>query len=344
MPPDTADSTTTTTDTSTTTTTSSTAVETIEANAMNALIDVVKQGSSPDIAQAQAILLRRLALEGDVVDSRVPAPKNITEIGGYINLLNTYKETEMRSQVLAGILGVAGPTPPLGWMQSTPLLVWSTIPNDRPEGTAQASYPLSIAIRSDFVAPLQAALTTLHNQGAQLPLVATRRPLPQGVSGATPPNDALPYLARTISIAPSAALTDPEKDPVAFARQGSDPYQIVARVIAPGSVAVTAAAWDALKCDVTACTSTPAPSGGRAFVPVAPILAQAGFYPASPLPQPTNVTDGVWAQFRNTTGLVTGSTLLGDELSLLYSAGDIATSVFAGRLYYVWNGTTFVAP
>jgi hypothetical protein len=137
---------------------------------------------------------------------------------------------------------------------------------------------------------------------------------------------------------------DPDSDPVAVARQGSAPYQIVARVLSPGSVAVTAAAWEALKCDATSCTSTPAPSGGRSFVPVAPVLATAGFYPASPLPQPAKGTDTAWAQFRNTTGLVTGSTLLGDELSVLYSAGDIAASVFAGRLYYVWNGTTFVAP
>jgi hypothetical protein len=73
-------------------------------------------------------------------------------------------------------------------------------------------------------------------------------------------------------------------------------------------------------------------------------MAMAGFYPTAPRPQPTKATDSAWSQFRNTTGLITGSTLLGDELSLLYSAAEIAASVFAGRLYYVWNGTTFVAP
>jgi len=60
---------------------------TLEEQAVAALLDVIKTASSPEIAQAQSLLLRRLALEGDVVGSRIPAPRNITEIGGYINLL-----------------------------------------------------------------------------------------------------------------------------------------------------------------------------------------------------------------------------------------------------------------
>jgi len=316
----------------------------LEERAVGALIDIIKQGNSPDVAQAQAIMLRRLALQGDVVSSRVPAPKNITEIGGYINLFGTLKQPEMRAQMLAGIVGVAGPTPPLGWLQSGPALSWTTIANDRPDGAAQATIPLAISVRSDFVASLQAALKTLHDQGAQLPLMSTQKSLPQNIAGATPPDDTLPYLARTIAVVPSAALVDPDADSLALARQGTNPYQIVARVLSPGTVPVASAAWDALKCDATTCTSVPAPSGGRAYVPVAPVLAAAGFYPTSPLPQPAKNTDLTWTRFNNVTGLVAGSTLLGDELSMLYSAADIAGSIFAGRLYYVWNGTTFVAP
>jgi hypothetical protein len=316
----------------------------IEERAMSALIDVIKQGNSPEIAQAEAIMLRRLALQGDVVSSRIPAPKNITEVGGYVNLLGTLKQPEMRAQMLAGALGIAGPNPPLGWVQTTPLLAWTSIANDRPDGAAQATIPLSVFLRSDFVAPLQSALTTLHNQGAQLPLLSMQRQLPQAIAGATPPDDTLPYLARTIAIVPSSALNDPDTDAIALARLGTDPYQIVARVLSPGSVAVTPAAWDAVKCTATTCTNSPAPGAGRSYVPIAPVLAAVGFYPQSPLPQPSKATDTGWSQFRNTTGLVTGSTLLGDELSLLYNAAEIASSVFAGRLYFVWNGTTFVAP
>ena len=44
--------------------------------------------TSPDALEAQNIIMRRIALEGDVIGSRVPPPLNITQIGGYINLLN----------------------------------------------------------------------------------------------------------------------------------------------------------------------------------------------------------------------------------------------------------------
>ncbi len=69
----------------------------LEAQALQALLDVIKTVSSPDIAQAQAIMLRRLALEGDVVSSRIPAPQNITEVGGYINLVGKLKQPEMQA-------------------------------------------------------------------------------------------------------------------------------------------------------------------------------------------------------------------------------------------------------
>jgi len=48
--------------------------------------------------------LRRLATETEFVPPRVPAPRNITEIGGYINLLR--KDERMLSLLLASILGL----------------------------------------------------------------------------------------------------------------------------------------------------------------------------------------------------------------------------------------------
>ena len=45
--------------------------------------------------------------------SRIPPPRNVSEIGGYFNLLSSLNETTMREQALAGILGVAGPAQPL---------------------------------------------------------------------------------------------------------------------------------------------------------------------------------------------------------------------------------------
>ncbi|HPI74898.1 MAG TPA: hypothetical protein PLZ01_15900, partial [bacterium] len=89
-------------------------------NFFESLLELFQQAHNPDLCEAQNILLRRLALQGDVVGSRVPAPQNITEIGGYLNLLRESKQEEMLAQVLAGILGVAGPNPPLGWTPPRP--------------------------------------------------------------------------------------------------------------------------------------------------------------------------------------------------------------------------------
>ena len=308
---------------------------------VNALLDIVKSASSPDVFQAQMMLLRRLALEGSVIPSRIPAPKNISEVGGYINLLATLSEPAMREQMLAGALGVAGPNPPLGWLASAPPLAFISLPNDRPDGPSQPSIPLAFSVRSDFAAALQQGLKALHDQGCQLPLQSNLYPLPPSIPGAQPPDDALPYLGRTLDVVPATALSDPANDPLALARAtgSSDPYKPVARVLSPGPVPVTPANWDALKCDATQCS--PVTINNGSYVPAGPILAGAGFYQLSPPPQPSSATSTAWAHFTNVTGLVTGVTKLGDELSLLYGASDIAVSVFAGGLNWVWNGTKF---
>jgi hypothetical protein len=199
-------------------------------------------------------------------------------------------------------------------------------------------------VRSDFVAALQAALKTLHDQGATLPLLSPLRPLPPSAPGVSPPDDALPYLGRTLDLVPATALRDPTTDPVALVRaQGSsDPFLPASQVITAGSVAVAPANYDALKCDATACAAVQL--NGARFVPIAPVLAAAGFYPTAPFPQPTSVASVAWAHFTNVTGLVSGVTKLGDELSLLYPPAAIASSVFADRLYWVWNGTGFAQP
>ena len=59
---------------------------------------------------------------------------------------------------------------------------------------------------------------------------------------------------------------------------------------------------------------------------------------------PSNNTDNAWAAFTNITGLVSGVTKLGDELSLLYNAETIANSAFAAIAGWLWNGTAFAGP
>ena len=79
------------------------------------------------------------------------------------------------------------------------------------------------------------------------------------------------------------------------------------------------------------------------FVKVEPLLANTGFY-APPLPtKPIPLAPSNWARFTNVTGLVSGVTKLIDELTLLYTLTDINSSVFAGRLQWIWDGTTFTA-
>lgn len=309
---------------------------------VGSLVNLLNSSTSPDSLEAQNILLRRLALEGDVVGSRVPPPRNITEIGGYFNLLGTLKEGAMREQALAGILGVAGPMPAQGWISTTTPLAMVSLVNDRPAGSAQPSIPVNFLVRSDFVGAVQAALKTLHATGATLPFTGPAViTLPPGTAGASLPGNILYYLGRTLTVAPQAALVAPATDPIALIRASgtSDPFAIAANVLNPGTTAVTPGNYDALQCTPT--TATTVSLTAASFVPVAPILAQAGFYPASPLPQPTKSTDTGWATFTNVTGLTAGTTLLGDELGMLYSPSTIAASVFASMLNLMWNGATF---
>ncbi len=311
---------------------------------VGSLLNILQTATSPDALEAQNIILRRMALEGDIVGSRIPPPRNITEIGGYINLLGTLNQTDMRSQALAGILSVAGPSQPPGWISNTQMLSFVSVPNDRPAGPAQPTIPLTFLVRSDFSDAIGKALKYFHERGCTLPIASRSvMTLPVSLPGATAPADILPYLGRTLDLVTGAALRDPQNDPLALIRkQGSaDPFQIAANVLSAGAVAVAPADYDALQCDATACA--PVAVKHKSFVPVAPVLANIGFYPASPLHQPTSLTSTSWAHFTNITGLVGGVTQLGDELSLLYNWNTIINGVFASMLSWVWNGTQFAA-
>lgn len=310
---------------------------------MQALVDIVKAANTTDAMQAQAILLRRLALQGDVTGSRVPPPQNITEIGGYLNYLENLNQPEMRAQALAGILGVAGPNPPLGWQTTMPPVSFVALANHRPPGDAQAAIPLSVYVRSDFQAALSQALADVAAQGAALPLIGTAPPLPPATSGVTTEPDVLAFLGRVLHVVPAAALADVAADPILLARlEGStDPWTVMARVLAPGTVPVTADDWEALECDDTACTATAV--SDTALVDVEAALANAGFHRVPPAAVPASNADPAWARFENRTGLVAGLTRLGDELSLLYDPAAIASSVFHDRQGWIWNGTEFAA-
>lgn len=306
----------------------------------SSLVNAINSVISPDMLEAQNIILRRIALESDVANSRIPPPRNITEIGGYVNLLTTLNETAMRQQTLAGALGVAGPNAPLGWDVSPPLAMVA-IPNDRPAGPAQPSLPLNVLVRSDFVSALKAAIVQVHQFGAYLPLTGPSAiALPAGGTAAPPPASILPYLGRAVMIAAEAALLNPQTDPIAIVRRVSTiAFELAANIVIAAPLTVTPDSYDAVTC--TATSQSTVSLTGASFVMLAPILANAGFYSPAPVPMPANTMDSAWAVLTNTTGLVIGTTRLGDELNLLYTPSAVAASVFASMLDATWDGGTF---
>jgi hypothetical protein len=320
------------------------ATSTAEDRALDALTKILESSISPEMIEAQQIILRRLALSGDLFPSRIPRPLNITEVGGYINLLEN--QPVLAQQVLASALGVAGPNPQLGWEATLPGLFFATRANDRPPGASQPAIPVQLSIRSDFADPFDAAVASLHDVGAVLPVLRTVQPLPPAGPGiVTPPADVLPYLGRTLDLVPATALVAPATDALAVGQPGGGgALQVLARQVdasAPSAGTVAAASWSLWTCDSTSCTQAPV---NGVYVPLTPVLNAAGWY-QGPLTAPTSLANsGAWYRWTNITGLVAGVTRLGDELAQLYTAGQLAQSSVREQDDWIWDGTAFVAP
>jgi hypothetical protein len=317
--------------------TSATEAASLDPSIVSALVNIIQTGTSPQILDIQQQLLRRLLLEGDVVPSRLPAPLNITEVGGYINLLADLGQRTLQTELIASALGVAPPSGLLATPPGHPLAMVS-LPNDRPVGNLQATIPLTWSVRSDFRDAVATALAGLHIQGGALPLLAPPPTLPPQDPTFTPPSDWLPLIGREALVMPSVALNDPTSDPVALASLTSGgPYQLVCA--GSGAAAPAAAPWYAPKWSGGSLTEVSLPAAQ--FIELEPVMAAAGFYPASPLPTPTTPSDTAWARLTDVTGLVVGVTTLKSELLLLYSADDLGASALPTSFHLVWNGTTF---
>jgi len=76
------------------------------------VVKLLEQESAPEMVELKRLLLRRIIMESDVKSPRIPAPLNITEIGGYFNLMMKLKQDEMVRQTLASILGLSTQTDP----------------------------------------------------------------------------------------------------------------------------------------------------------------------------------------------------------------------------------------
>jgi len=319
-------------------------IETATADAVGALIDVIDKGTAPPMLEAQRILMERIALEGDVIPSRIKPPQNITEVGGYINLLEDLNQRDAEAEMIASILGIAGANYGPGAFAEPPPVPFVRIPNDRPSGNAQMTIPTHITIRADFLDAFQAALKSLHDVGCMLPLLSPVRALPPATPGTQTNIDYLLLLGRTLDVVPAAVATDPDNDALAFARKppgGTAPYAFVARELDGGTL-VASDTWEALKCDGTTCNAS---SGARQYQPLAALLAPAGWYPQPAYTAPASLKSlGSLTRFINVTGFVQGTTTLGSELGLLYTRAQIAQSPLAAQLGYVWDGTTFSPP
>jgi hypothetical protein len=88
-----------------------------EDNLLKWAAKMLENESSAEIMDIKKQILHRIARESDVKPSRIPAPMNITEIGGYFNLMMKLKKeedkayAEMLKQTLSSILGLPMQTP-----------------------------------------------------------------------------------------------------------------------------------------------------------------------------------------------------------------------------------------
>jgi hypothetical protein len=316
---------------------------------LDALVELMQSGVRPDVLEAQRLLLQRLALQGDVFPARIPPPRNITEVGGYLNLLERAGHADLRSSAIASALGIAGPSPVGEVLAGAVPVGFVEVANDRPAGPAQPSIPPTLAIRGDFHAPFLAAQQAIRAQGATLPLRAPRAVLPATQPGVTPTglDDAavLAALGRALEVFPGTVLLDAATDPLAIARPetpATEPFRLVARVL-DGSTTVPELSWVAKRASSTTCVDDPpAPLRG---VEVAPVLGAAGWLHPAPVVTPTSRSArGTLVLFQNVTQLIAGETTLGAELSLLYSPTAIARSAFAPFTGWIWDGARFIAP
>ena len=312
---------------------------------LSALADILRTGTDPDVLESQRILLRRIALEGNIVASPVPAPKNVTEVGGWVNLLGTLGQTDTLTQMLASALGVAGPATPIGLSGDAPTLAFISLPNDRPDGPAQPTFATSFSMRTDMADAFSQALQRIRGSGCALPLYTPPRLLPVATPGQALQLDLLAILGRTIQVAPSALLSDSATDSVAIARLESDPpdrWQLLVREL-DGQSRVAFGSWIAYQ--ATDANVAVQPPAQRQFLPIGTILADAGWYSAQPFAAPASATQqGSLPRLVNITGLIKAQTRLGDELLLLYPRPAVMASPLAGMLSWLWNGTTFVPP
>jgi len=306
---------------------------------LDALVELIRTGSNPDLLRAQQILLQRMALGGDIHQSRNPAPKNITEVGGYLNLL--VSSPEMKNQFLSSTLGISGPLKELNWGASKPVIPFINIDNHRPAGPAQKMIPAELSIRGDFARSFVAAREEINELGGQLPFLSKPKILPDAHWGETGDTDILQLIGRAMELVPGTLLDDPEHDPLALGRNEEDGSEVKLLARVTGEPAqVEEKEWKLKYWSGTELKETE-PMLAK-MIPVEQYMASAGWYPANPgvLPGEDMIMGG-WGRFINITGLIPHTTVLIDELKLLYLFEDITGSALSQKIFMSWDGAEF---
>ena len=74
----------------------------------NVIADILAQETKEEVKALKLRALQRIVEETDVRPTRIPAPQNITELGGYYNLLAKLEKEkiEMRIKLIASALGL----------------------------------------------------------------------------------------------------------------------------------------------------------------------------------------------------------------------------------------------
>lgn len=70
------------------------------------IMKLLEQEASEEMQKIKMLLMLRAALETNTRATRIPAPMNITEVGGYYNLLEKQKEQVLLRQMVSSALGL----------------------------------------------------------------------------------------------------------------------------------------------------------------------------------------------------------------------------------------------
>jgi len=320
--------------------TSDTTTGTTTEEITNTILSLLNRPDDPALLEAQALLARRIASSAAIAPVRVPAPQNITEMGGYLNLLERAGEETTRLQAVSAALGLAGPLD-APHQPGGPDIGFTRLDGLRVTEAAQAVAPAQIEVRMDFAGPLKTAVDGLAARGFELPLLNPRVPLPAFDAAVPDAAAMMALLGRSLRIAPSVALSDPAVDSVLVVN-GASGIEVHLRQVIPTTTQagdVAQATLDVFTCDGSSCTSA---DTDLLAEPLAPALAVAGWFPG-PRSVPTTLSEpGDWTLFFNATGLIIGESTFGDELARLHPGHLIAASSARHALPAVWDGIAFV--